>query len=71
MNLERIAQGLRKHGLEPIDAVGEMFDPERMEVLEGVLNSGKAAGEVVEEVQRGYTLNGRVFRYARVRVAQG
>lgn len=71
MSLQRIERALRQHGLEAIPAAGERFDPERMEVLEAVADSGRPSGEVVEEVRRGYLWNGRVFRYAQVRVAKG
>ena len=70
MNLERIERSLRKYNLEPIPALGTPFDPETMESLDGVAGTGRPHNEVVEEVQRGYTLNGKVFRYARVRVAR-
>lgn len=70
MSLDRLERALRKHGLEPIETVGEPFDPERMEVLDAVAGSGRPPGEVVEEVRRGYLYNGRVFRYAQVRVAR-
>ena len=70
MNLERIERGLRKYNLEPIAAVGTPFDPDTMESLDAVAGTGRPSNEVVEEVQRGYTLNGKVFRYARVRVAR-
>ena len=33
-------------------------------------DSGRPSGEVIEEVRRGYLWNGRVFRYAQVRVAK-
>ena len=46
------------------------FDPEQMEVLEVVADSGRPSGEVVEEVRRGYLWKDRVFRYAQVRVAK-
>lgn len=71
MGIQRIERALRRHGLEPIPTVGEGFDPERMEALEPVAGSGHPEGEVVEEVRRGYLWNGRVFRYAQVRVAKG
>jgi len=71
MSLQRIERALRRHGLEAIPTAGERFDPERMEVVEAVLDSGRPAGEVIEEVRRGYLWNGRVFRYAQVRVAKG
>ncbi len=71
MGLQRIERALRQHGLETIAAVGEPFDPELMEVVEAVAGSGCPSGEVLDEVRRGYQWNGRVFRYAQVRVARG
>ncbi|MFO0843520.1 MAG: nucleotide exchange factor GrpE [Gemmataceae bacterium] len=71
MSLERVERALRKHGLEPIAAVGQPFDPERMEAMDAVADTGRPAGEVVEEVRRGYLWNGRLFRFAQVRVARG
>jgi molecular chaperone GrpE (heat shock protein) len=71
MSLQRVERALQQHGLESIPAVGERFDPERMEVVEAVADSGTAPGEVTDEVRRGYLWNGRVFRYAQVRVAKG
>ncbi len=71
MSLQRIERALRRHGLEAIATAGERFDPERMEVVEAVANSGRPSGEVIDEVRRGYLWNGRVFRYAQVRVAKG
>jgi molecular chaperone GrpE len=70
MGLQRIERALQQNGLEAIPAVGRPFDPERMEVLEAVDNSGRPAGEVLEEVRRGYWWRGRIFRYAQVRVAR-
>jgi molecular chaperone GrpE len=70
MSLQRFERALRQNGLEPIPAVGQPFDPERMEVLEVVSDSGRPAGEVVDEVRRGYLWRGRVFRFAQVRVAK-
>jgi molecular chaperone GrpE len=70
MSLQRLDRALREHGLEPIPCVGRPFDPEWMEVLEVVSASGRPANEVLDEVRRGYLWNGRVFRYAQVRVAK-
>jgi molecular chaperone GrpE len=70
MSLQRVERALRQHGLEAIPATGARFDPERMEVVEAVTDSGRPAGEVIDEVRRGYLYNGRVFRYAQVRVAK-
>jgi molecular chaperone GrpE len=70
MSLRRVERALERHRLEPIPTVGSAFDPERMEVVEVVSDSGRPAGEVVGEVRRGYVWNGRVFRCAQVRVAK-
>jgi molecular chaperone GrpE len=71
MSVQRVERTLRQHGLEPIVAVGQPFDPEKMEVVEAVLDSDRSNGEVLGEVRRGYLWNGRVFRFAQVRVAKG
>jgi molecular chaperone GrpE len=70
MSRQRVERALQQHGLEPIRTIGEAFDPERMEVLEVVNDSGRPAGEVVGEVRHGYLWRGRVFRFAQVRVAK-
>ena len=70
MSLQRIERALYEHDLEPIACVGRAFDPEEMEVLEAVPDSGRPAGEVLEEVRSGYRWQGRVFRFALVRVAR-
>jgi molecular chaperone GrpE len=70
MGLQRVERALKQHGLEPIPVAGQPFDPERMEAIEAVIDSGHPAGRVLDEVQRGYLWNGRVFRFAKVRVAK-
>ncbi len=70
MSLQRVERALRQQGLEPIPAVGQPFDPERMEALEVVADTGRPSGEVVGEVRRGYLWRGRLFRFAQVRVAK-
>jgi molecular chaperone GrpE len=70
MSLQRLERALQQAGLEPIPCAGELFDPEQMEVVAAVADSGRPAGEVIEEVRRGYLWRGRVFRYAQVSVAK-
>lgn len=70
MSLQRLERALQQHGLEPIPCRGQPFDPEQMEVVEAVAGSGRPAGEVIDEARPGYLWNGRVFRYAQVRVAK-
>jgi molecular chaperone GrpE len=70
MSLQRVERTLRQHGLETVAGAGEPFDPERMEAVEAVTDSGHPSGRVIDEVQRGYLWKGRVFRFAKVRVAK-
>jgi len=70
MSLQRLERTSQQQRLEIIPCTGEPFDPELMEVVEVVTGSDRPAGEVVEEVRRGYLWRGRVFRYAQVRVAK-
>ena len=70
MSLNRIERVLPQFGLERLACEGQRFDPEMMEVVEVVAGGERSPGEVVEEVRRGYRLNGSIFRYAQVRVAR-
>jgi molecular chaperone GrpE len=70
MSLGRLERTIAAIGLEPIAAVGEIFDPEQMEVVEVVQAPGRRNMEVVDEARRGYVWRGRVFRFAQVRVAK-
>jgi len=47
---------MERHGLAPIEAVGQPFDPALHEAI------GGSGTHVVQEFQRGYTLNGRTLR---------
>ncbi len=56
-------------GVAAIDCVGHPLDYEKHEVMGQVETDDEREGVVVEEIQRGYLLNGRTLRPARVRVA--
>ena len=70
MSLRRVERALPALGLEPITSVGLPFDPERMEAVEVVGDSGEPPGTVVEDVRPGYRWRGKVFRFAQVKVAR-
>ncbi|PIQ92710.1 MAG: nucleotide exchange factor GrpE [Parcubacteria group bacterium CG11_big_fil_rev_8_21_14_0_20_39_14] len=59
---------LKEQGVEEFKSRDEKFNPEFHEAVEKV-ESEKEEGIIVEEIQKGYTLNGRVIRPARVKVA--
>lgn len=61
---------LRKEGVEEIKAVGKKFDPNFHEALEKIEKEDKEPGEIVKEIQKGYTLNGRVIRSTKVKITK-
>lgn len=66
----QLEDALRQQGLEKvIVSVGSPFDPALQEAIASV-ESDKPPQTVVEEVERGYLLNGKLVRPARVKVAK-
>jgi molecular chaperone GrpE len=57
---------LRSQGVEQIESQGERFDPTHHEAITQQAEAGKEDGVVLEELQKGYKLNGRVIRASRV-----
>lgn len=68
---KQLLDALKNHGLIPIEAVGETFDPYRHEALMAVASDDIPEGEVLEEFRRGYMLHTRVLRASQVVVSQG
>ena len=63
---------LESEGVSPIDApAGTPFDPREHEAIANVPAVGRAEGEIVDVVRRGYRLRDRVLRPALVAVASG
>ena len=61
---------LESEGVSQIDAApGRAFDPREHDAIANVPGTGRADGEIVEEVRRGYRLRDRVIRPALVAVA--
>lgn len=67
---EQLMKILAKHGLTEMKAVGEKFNPELHEAVEQVAAEKTSEGLVVEEVQKGYLLNGKILRVAKVKVTK-
>ena len=61
---------LQKTGIESIDPTGEPFNPEYHEAMSMLEKPDAEPGSVLEVVQKGYTLNDRLVRPARVLVAK-
>ena len=60
---------LQKHGLAPIEAVGQPFDPNLHQAIMRVETDEYPEDTVVEVLQTGYTVDGRCIRPAMVKVS--
>ncbi|MFA5083945.1 MAG: nucleotide exchange factor GrpE [Candidatus Paceibacterota bacterium] len=61
---------LKSYGLEEIEtSAGKIFDPNTEEAV-AELDSDKPSGTIIEEVEKGYLLNGRVIRPVRVKISK-
>jgi molecular chaperone GrpE len=61
---------LAKHGVVPIAAVGQRFDPEKHEAMAQIESGTYEPDTVVEEYHKGYLLRDRLLRPALVSVAK-
>ena len=61
---------LEKAGISQIDPVGQPFDPQHHEAMAMVPSSEAEPNSVIEVMQKGYTLNGRLVRAAMVVVSK-
>ena len=61
---------LARNGIEQVDPLGEPFDPSLSEAMAMVENPDAEPNSVMEVMQKGYALNGRLVRAAKVIVAK-
>jgi len=61
---------LGRHGVKAVAPLDEVFDPHLHQAMFEVPGSGKPAGTVVQVLQPGYTIHGRLLRPALVGVAK-
>lgn len=64
----QIQEFLKEQGVEEVKSVGERFDPNFHEAVEEVETNDKESGIIIEEIQKGYKINGRLLRPAKVKV---
>lgn len=58
---------LKLKGIEAMQSIGTTFDPETMEAITNIpAPTADLKGKVVDEVEKGYLMNGKVIRYAKV-----
>ena len=67
-----LLRAFEKHGIKKIDPKpGERFDHNLHQAMFELENTGQAAGSIVQVMQPGYVMHGRLLRAAMVGVAKG
>ena len=68
---EKLRNTLQQKGLKEISCKGEAFDTDRMEAITEIsAPSPELQGKVVDVLEKGYTLNDKIIRYAKVVVGK-
>ncbi len=70
MTLEQFRKTLERLGVVPVAAIGQPFSPDFHEAMGQLESSEQAPNTVVQEMQKGYTLNDRLLRPALVMIAK-
>lgn len=65
-----LLRSFEKNGIAKVDPKGQVFDPNFHEVMFEAPVPGQPAGTIIEVIETGYTLHGRILRPARVGVAK-
>lgn len=66
----KLRNTLSAKGLKPMDAVGQEFNPDLHEAITEINAGENMKGKVVDEVQKGYYLNDKIIRFAKVVVGR-
>jgi len=62
---------LTQKGLEEMKSIGETFDADLHEAITNVpAPSDEMKGKVIDELEKGYSLNGKIIRFAKVVIGQ-
>ena len=70
LSLKLLQGAMERQGIAVVDPIGAPFDPNLHEAMTMVDNAEVEPGSVVDVFQKGYTVNGRLIRPARVIVAR-
>ncbi|MEM6300535.1 MAG: nucleotide exchange factor GrpE [Pseudomonadota bacterium] len=70
LTLKSFVDVLTKFGIEVIDPVGEPFDPQQHQAMSMIENPDAEPNTVLDVMQKGYLLNGRLVRPAMVLVSK-
>ena len=68
--MKMLTKVMGDHGLQPIDPVGEPFDPQSHEAMTMLASEEHDENTVIEVLERGYRLHDRLIRPAKVVVSR-
>ena len=69
MTFNQLLDVFKKLGVEPIPAAGEKFDPNFHNAVMHVEDENAGENEIVQELQKGFKIGGKVIRFSMVKVA--
>ncbi len=68
---EKVMKFAKSRGLEPVDPTGEVFDGDFHEAITEIpAPTEDMKGKIIDTIERGYTLNDKMIRYAKVVVGK-
>ncbi len=68
---QKFVKYLERHGVKPIESTGKDFDPEMHEAIAMLPVADESQkGKVIDTPTKGYTINDKVLRHAKVAVGQ-
>lgn len=70
MILSHLYDLLKRYGVSVMEAKGKIFDPNYHEALMQIENNQAPENTVIEELQKGYLLDDKVIRTAKVKVSK-
>ena len=69
MTFNQLVEIFGKLGVEPIESVGQTFDPNVHNAVMHIEDDAYGASEIVEEFQKGFRVGEKVLRFSMVKVA--
>lgn len=68
---QKLQNVMAAKGVKAMESTGEMFDPELHEAITEILApSDEMKGKIIDTIEKGYTLNDKIIRYAKVVVGK-
>ena len=66
----KLRNTLSAKGLKPMESVGKEFNPDLHEAITEIPAGDEMKGKIVDEVQKGYLMNDKIIRFAKVVVGK-